>query len=39
MVLRIFHEYLWECLMLLKTAFPDFNCNFENDMCAKKNEE
>lgn len=30
---------LWEYLLLLKTAFPDFNCSIENNMCAKKNEE
>lgn len=30
---------LWKCLLLLKTAFPDFNCNMKNNMCAKKNEE
>lgn len=30
---------LWEYLLRLKTAFPDFNCNMENNMCAKKNVE
>lgn len=30
---------LWECLLLLKTAFPDFNCSIENNMCVNKNEK
>lgn len=30
---------LWEGLLLRKTAFPDFNCSIEYNMCAKKSEE
>lgn len=27
---------LWECLLLLKTAFPDFSCSIENNMCKEE---
>ena len=30
---------LWEYSFAAQNGFPDFNCNMENNMCAKKNEE